>query len=229
VLDHKRQILAQFSDFPRWVETRDLLLNPESFLRGGGRDFVVWSAADQLASVVGEPFKEWIQEAARVATEILAFPEHIRATLQALPGWHAELATILEAPENVQHSARHVCRVLTKAELAEAPRLRKPLKQELLDAANHSVVVAAFDHTTPVAFAYAASQSETLWDVSIDTLSTHRREGYAASAVLTLMEHMKDQGKTAVWGALQSNDASLQLAKKLGFHVVDELWVLTRQ
>lgn len=90
------------------------------------------------------------------------------------------------------------------------------------------MVVAAFDGNKAVAFAYVASEAETLWDLSIDTLPTHQRQGYAASAVVALIKIMQGKGKKAVWGALQSNHASLILARKLGFVPTDTLWVLSR-
>ncbi|MGQ9427658.1 GNAT family N-acetyltransferase [Gilvimarinus sp. F26214L] len=79
-----------------------------------------------------------------------------------------------------------------------------------------------------MAFAYVASETESLWDVSIDTIQSHRRRGYAAAAVLYLMRKMRAEGKSAVWGALESNRASASLARRLGFVENDGLWVLTR-
>lgn len=89
-------------------------------------------------------------------------------------------------------------------------------------------VVAVFAGALPVAFAYVASETETLWDVSIDTLPSHRRRGYAAAAALHLMRVMRARGKTAVWGALDDNPASANLARRLGFVENGTLWVLTR-
>ena len=89
-------------------------------------------------------------------------------------------------------------------------------------------VVAAFDGALPVAFAYVASETESLWDISIDTIQSHRRQGYAEAAALHLMRRMREQGKSAVWGALQTNRASANLARRLAFMENDKLWVLTR-
>jgi predicted GNAT family acetyltransferase len=100
---------------------------------------------------------------------------------------------------------------------------------ELSDVAQDGgTIVAAFDDTLPVAFAYVASETEALWDVSIETIESHRRRGYAAAAVVSLMHLMKQRGKTAVWGALASNSGSKALARWLGFVEVDTLWVLAR-
>jgi hypothetical protein len=42
------------------------------------------------------------------------------------------------------------------------------------------------------------------------------------------MRIMADRGKAAVWGAVEGNRASANLAGRLGFVEVDQLWVLTR-
>ncbi|MEX2332807.1 MAG: GNAT family N-acetyltransferase, partial [Pseudohongiella sp.] len=74
-----------------------------------------------------------------------------------------------------------------------------------------------------------ASETESLWDISIDTVESYRRQGYATAAVVQLMGLMLRRGKVAVWGALQSNSASMKLAQYLGFSEIDEIWVLTRK
>jgi predicted GNAT family acetyltransferase len=77
----------------------------------------------------------------------------------------------------------------------------------------------------PVSFCYVAAETESLWDVSIDTLAGHRRRGYAALCAAYLIEHMCEKGKRPVWGAVESNAPSLGLAAKLGFVPVDRVFV----
>ena len=101
------------------------------------------------------------------------------------------------------------------------------LLSELNDAAEEDLtIIAALDGKLPVAFAYIASQTESLWDVSIDTIRSHRRQGFATA--IHLMSKMRQAGKSAVWGALESNLASWHLAKRLGFVENGKLWVLNR-
>jgi RimJ/RimL family protein N-acetyltransferase len=69
----------------------------------------------------------------------------------------------------------------------------------------------------PVSFCYPVWQTETLWDVSIETLETYRRRGFAARAARTMIRHMRQTGRAPVWGALDTNVASRALAAKLGF------------
>jgi len=75
----------------------------------------------------------------------------------------------------------------------------------------------------PVAFCYAAVQTETLWDVAVDTLAEHRRRGLAAACFTALARHMNDRGLSPVWGSLDDNVASMKLARKLGFVPVARL------
>jgi predicted GNAT family acetyltransferase len=77
-------------------------------------------------------------------------------------------------------------------------------------------------------FCYAGSTTETLWDVSIDTLEPFRRQGYAGLCVAYVVDQMNREGKRPVWGAVESNEASLRLASKLGFKPVDRITVFER-
>lgn len=229
--DVRRRYLSRLPDLPLWVETRDLLLSKGSKLienstRSG---FVVWSAENGLGSVVGEPESYALARAVSDVPELLAFADNIDPVQSLLPGFDAELATVFSAPEQLPSAPPHRCREISLSEIAAQDHLPDALLSELSDVAEDGVaVVAAFDGVLPVAFAYVASETESLWDVSIDTIQSHRRQGYAAAAVLHLMRKMRETGKSAVWGALESNRASASLARRLGFVDNDRLWVLTR-
>ena len=69
----------------------------------------------------------------------------------------------------------------------------------------------------PVSFCYAALRTETLWDVAVDTVESHRRRGLAMSVFDGLRRHLGREGLTPVWGAYSHNVASLGLAARLGF------------
>lgn len=227
----RQRYLSRLPDLPLWVETRDLLLWKGSKLienatRSG---FVVWSVEDGSGSVVGEPESYALALAASDVPELLAFAGNIDRVRSLLPGFNAELAIVFSAPEQLPSAPPHRSREISLSEIAAQDHLPDDLLSELSDVAEDGVpVVAAFDGALPVAFAYVASETESLWDVSIDTIQSHRRQGYAAAAVLHLMRKMRDEGKSAVWGALESNRASASLARRLGFVENDRLWVLTR-
>ncbi|MEL6186193.1 MAG: GNAT family N-acetyltransferase [Myxococcota bacterium] len=219
-------------DLPRWVETRDLLGWDGARVHQDDEaspSFVVWSPEDQLGSVVGTPQAKAVREAAAACAELLAFPENIEFVRGCLGEVSSERAKILLAPEEGVGEPHHACRFLRPEEVPQVAPEVPELAAELASVAEDGKdIYAAFDGETPVAFAYVASETESLWDVSIDTLSSHRRRGYAASAVAGLAHMMNKRGKRAVWGAAESNKASYGLARKLGFEEVDELWVLTK-
>lgn len=229
--DIRRRYLSQLPDVPLWVETKDLLLWEGSrLLENPSRNgFVVWSAEDGSGAVVGEPEPDALAQAAREVSELLAFADNVDRVRSLLPGFDAELADIFSAPELLPPAPPHRCREIGPEEIASSGHIPADLLKELHDVAEEAVtVVAAFDDALPVAFAYVASETESLWDVSIDTIESHRRMGYAAAAALHLMRTMKANDKSAVWGALESNRASANLARRLGFVENDRLWVLTR-
>ncbi len=231
-MDEVRQrYLSRLPDLPVWVETRDLLSWEGSrLIENATRDgFVIWSPEDELGSIVGKPDSDALALVTVEVTELLAFADNIDHVRSLLPGFNAELATVFSAPEQLPRAAPHHCREISPGEIEAQCHLPDDLLSELTDAAeDESTIAAAFDGMLPVAFAYVASETETLWDVSIDTIQSHRRQGYAAAAVIHLMTKMREEGKSAVWGAIQSNRASVNLARRLGFVENDKLWVLTR-
>lgn len=227
----KQHYLKELPDKPRCVETRDLLAwEGSAFIENEDKNgFVVWSKEDDIGSIVGNVASTALTQAANDCSELLAFPENIHGVQKHLSDFQAERATIFKAPDNFPLSLVHTCKIVDISDISLTNHIPNDLKAELLDLEDDEpLIMAAFAGDLPVAFAYVASETETFWDVSIDTLEAHRRKGYAASAVYALMNVMKARGKIAVWGALQSNTASLNLARKLGFVAVDELWVLNR-
>ena len=78
-------------------------------------------------------------------------------------------------------------------------------------------MAAAFVDERPVSFCYAALTTERLWDVAVATLETYRRRGLAGAAFEEVRRHLALRGKQPVWGAMASNQASLGLARRLGF------------
>ena len=226
-----QRLHSRLPDLPRWVETRDLLQREGSRVIGHPSQdgFVVWNSQHGLGSVLGEPVAGAIEQAAVEVPELLAFPENIERVRPFLPEFNAEPATLFSAPAQLPPAPPHLCREIGLKEITAQAHLPDDLAAELRSAVGDDVpMVAAFDGPLPVAFCYAAAQTESLWDVSIDTIQSHRRQGYAAAAALHLMRRMKQKGMTAVWGALDSNPASANLARRLGFVENDRLWVLNR-
>ena len=193
---------------------------------------VVDTGLVRLASIVGEPDVDLVRSAVRDSEEVLAAEEAIAHARRALPDWTAERAImhVLASPAAATRAPAHVARYLDPSEVVALDHLDPLLAAELEEAAEDDVpIVAAFDGSRPVAFCYAGARTESLWDVAIDTVESHRRRGYASSAALRLIRDYAGAGLAPVWGALESNAASLGLARALGFTPMDTLWVLSRR
>lgn len=222
---------------------------------GGG--FVVRDPPSGFISVVGKPAIEAIRaavEANERPNDVVTQPENAEHVKSALPRWKQTRAKLhwladseklfgpsgprtdmLGLPERGDDDDGFGIDIaqpefITNIELTAAKDLPDELRHELLLAALRGLVVGVkvVGHGH-VSFCHAEVQTETLWDVSIDTLEDHRRKGYAEKAVTHLAEHMLDErNKRPVWGALETNEASLRLAAKLGFRPVDELVAFER-
>jgi GNAT superfamily N-acetyltransferase len=91
------------------------------------------------------------------------------------------------------------------------------LHGELTAARSRFVIFAAIDGGVPVSFSYSASMTETLADISIDTLEAYRNRGIGAATAARLIDWVVENGRVPVWGAIDANAPSLRLAEKLGF------------
>lgn len=223
-------------DEPRWVETRFMLLREEAVvvgLSGDRRRFVATSTLWPVMAVVGRPEASFIASAARRASPdvtVLAAAEHGDHVASALPGWRRVGAVVLQWPGGVplpEPPVRDV-RLLMPEEVGALAHVPPAFHQELVTAATYSPVAGALAGGAPVAFCYATSVTETLWDVSIDTLEGYRRRGLAQQAVRFLAAVYARKGKWPVWGATDDNAPSLALAQKLGFVPSGRLAVFSR-
>ena len=107
--------------------------------------------------------------------------------------------------------------------------LEADLAAEIESAREWAPIAATWCDQRPVAFCYASSTTESLWDVSIDTAEAYRRRGLARSAVHLMDAFQRDHSRQPVWGSYVSNVPSLRLATRLGFVPVDTLFVFSRR
>ena len=121
---------------------------------------------------------------------------------------------------------RATIRLLTTADALG--HLPPGLRHELIHAREMAPVGAVFADNLPVSFCYPCWRTESLWDVSIDTLAGHRGRGFAWHVAQFMMVQLERDGLAPVWAALESNDISLRLARRLGFTPVDESVVFSR-
>lgn len=218
-------VLAHLPDIPRWVLTRALVRDTPVPLYGAAADaFAV--VGDRLASVVGRPDPDDVRRAAAEADEVLSVPENVAHVRAALPGWRAERVRLHTLGGPPAPGPPHPVRLLEAGEV-EALAVPKSLGDELRTvAARETPIAAAFDGGAPVAFVYPTATTGAWWDVSVDTLATHRRRGFAHAAAVWTIGHL--EGRAPVWCAVASNRASAALARAVGFRPVDAIWLLTR-
>lgn len=222
-------------DIPRWVEARGMLLSGRGHVQGTedgpAPTGVVLQPDTRLAVVIGQPGENLIREVADLADEILAAPDHAAWVAAALSTWVAESATLHVLPDFncLPDPSMGSVRLLDPGELSAMPEMPEPLREELaVEARAGTPIAAAFLDARPVAFCYAGAITETLWDVSIETLEPYRRRGFAARCATFLIRQMAEVDKRPVWGASESNAPSARLAAKLGFTAMDSLTVFTR-
>jgi GNAT superfamily N-acetyltransferase len=231
-----QRLSASLPDVPRWVEAKWMLLNLSCEILAleekPALSFVLLDRRTHSVEVVGLPDREAIASAAVAAghnVEIIAPIESLDHTATALPGWTAQPAAlhVLADDSHLPYPDRSV-RLLSGDEVRELD-VPDELHKELLLAQETSRGIAArMVDGRPVSFCYPGSETDTLWDVSIDTLEAHRQKGYGAACVRFVIDLMREHGKEPIWGALEDNSASMRLATKLGFVPVDRIVVFER-
>jgi RimJ/RimL family protein N-acetyltransferase len=209
-----------------------------------------------LASIVGAPSPDEIRNVVgllRGDVNLLAQNEDAAVVVDALRNWKRRTAIIHVLPGVMKWEAEADpgARVFNRETAPALDHLADHLRHELLDAlrgrttarfvpgalpesgeirCGSSVPMAAvWADRRPVAFCYPVWQTETHWDVSIDTLEEYRKRGLGARAARALIRHMRASGRAPVWGALDTNAASRALAARLGFIETAGLAVFTAE
>lgn len=225
-------VLSTLPDVPRWIEARGMLLSQRGAIvpppRGGPAALVAtddealavvvrWDDVEELAgSLVSIPPSFTVLaplEAEDVLTRLVPGRDRCGATLFALD----------QARDSLGVAPDPRARLLVPDDRRFLDRLPDDLRDEILLAFTHAPMSAAFENGKPVAFCYATWETETLWDVSIDTLPAWRRRGCGRAAAVALIDHFLTRGKRPVWGAADTNSASAALAVSLGLQPVDRL------
>lgn len=238
-LDHEsfamispKALAQKIPDLPRWVEARSLLLSGQGEILGLAESptlscIVRDPSPGGLLVVIGQPSLAAVQAALPQNVQGVALIAPLAEgdrLAPALAGWRRTRAILhlLQHPNRLPQTNPDQVRFLEPQTLRDQP-IPPGLLAELESAAEETLIAATFVGQQPVSFCYAGSVTETLWDVSIDTLPEHRQRGYAALCSAFLIRYMQTQGQQPVWGAVEENPASWRLAQKLGFVAVDEL------
>jgi GNAT superfamily N-acetyltransferase len=222
-----RELASRIPDLPEWVELRGMLLTGRCELVGpigpGPADFAVRGTDFDLFAVSGDPdltglageLRRWSGRA------VLCSPAGARRVAAVVPGWTISRALVhtRSGPHASTDRAPSGARIaMLPGDAARSLEHVPPvLREEIRTALGFTHVAAAFDDGRPVSFCYAGYETEKHWDVSIDTLESHRGRGLARECCDFLIDHMDRHGKEPVWGALERNVASRRLAASLGF------------
>jgi RimJ/RimL family protein N-acetyltransferase len=207
--------------------------------------FVVELASRALLSAIGRPSPSLIAERVHAMAgdvNILVTPEDSAPVAAALPEWVSRPVRLhaLPHPQAWESEPDEEVVIATREQAPSLDHVPEGLRHELVEAlAGHPET--RFVHGTlpgrqpedaspiavPVAFVlvdgraagfcYPVLQTERHWDVSVDTLEGYRGRGLAGRAARAMIRHMRRQGKSPAWGALESNEASLSVARRLGF------------
>jgi hypothetical protein len=230
-------IALKLPDTPRLLEVRSYLFSENCEVLGYTEQptysFVLRIAEEELVYIVGEPALEEIISAISIFGQegkIIVPQDQFERLDRLLPEWKAERIFVysLKTTNHIPNNEQINVRFLDAKDLLDT-RIDPELLEELEDALEYTDIAAVYVAGHPVSFCYAASQTETLWDVGIDTIPEHQRKGYATLCFSFLAYHMEQKGKATVWQALESNPASWQMANRLNFAKVDELAYFTRR
>ena len=236
--------LPPLPDVPRWLETRAMLRSPYVTVTGGQEGGEVgWvvrlvHGAISALAVVGWPPVEAIGVALQGVTALTPImaqndnADHVERALIDLTAsrggepWKRDrviLHRLTSSPalRHVDVEQTVAIRLLKRGDSLD--HLFPELRHEIRHAREMAPVAAAFVDGQPVSFCYPVWTTESMWDVSIDTLPDHRRHGLAAHVSRFMTAHMRREGREPMWAALESNAASLRLAAHLGFTAVDDV------
>lgn len=221
-------LLARVPDEPRWVEARGVLLSGRYEVFGDD-DCCIHGPDERLIAVVGRPSESTLRasvERADGRVEILVQQDDVEHVHGALPEWKGKEAVLHSLPPSVELPDASEVRLLD--ETAPLGHLSVKLRDEIQRFRSRWTVAAVFADRTPVSFCTAATPTETLYDLAIETVEPYRRRGFATRCASFLIRHMRDRGKEPVWGALEENAASMKLAARLGFEPTARITLFVR-
>ncbi|GLC23527.1 GNAT family N-acetyltransferase [Roseisolibacter agri] len=233
MLDHQA-IARRVPDVPRWVEARAFLRWERCALFGVRESpalaFALWDAPTSSLIVYGRPSHDAVRDAAACSTgaaSAVVAPEDADWLAALLPGWVRSRAILhlLRDPARLPAPNDGGVRLLDPSAIATLD-VPDELRDELAVGATRAPIAASHADGVPVAFCYAGAITESLWDVAIDTLASHRRQGHAGRCAAWMIRHLRARGLQPVWAADAANPPSWRLAAKLGFAAVDEVALL---
>ncbi len=235
-MDPRDQILAAIPDAPQWIEARAILLSGRCRIIGPPEGCWVRDTEVPVATLVGMPSVELLQEAAGAEAgyiDLVHQDEHLPLVEEALPDWVTVpvwMHRLAPGATGWREEDTSGVRLLGRDEGALFARLPPPdWEESMTSALRHAAVVARFVDGEPVSFASVNFETEAFWDVAIATVEGHRRQGHAAATAAFLIQMMMARDREPVWGATETNDGSLRTAARLGFGRVEGCHLAARR
>ena len=183
-------------------------------------DWILCDPVSHLIYLAGHPRADLLRQALDQfpdALSVIAGWDDAGAIADVLTGWTCDRIHVhtlgrlrLSRPPAVSVSW------LRPAEIATLDAGGRLLRETLMEACRQAPVAAARVNGRPVSFCFASSQTETLWNVSVETPEPFRRKHFGAACASWLMAHYLACGKRPVWGAAESNPASRYMAEWMG-------------
>ena len=212
--------LSEVRDAPDTLEFRSMALDARAEVyRSGSGLLLLLDAAGAMLGAVGEVVPAHVRqlfEPRRLTCELLAD----RGAYEVLSQEYSfERAKILRLACDWRPPTNRVDGLLVRPLEPQdgLGHLPAELANEMEPQRIVGEVIAGFIVGKAVSFAYAGSMTETLADISIDTLAEYRRSGIGRAIVSALIDGIVAGGRAPVWGATVDNAASLALAASLGF------------
>ena len=212
--------LDEIPDAPGTLEFRGMALDRRSTIYRSRTGLLLCDADETMLGAMGDVLPHHVRELfepRRITCELLA---DRRAFTSLNADFDFERATILTLEREWRHPPGLVLglvvrRLQSQDRLGHVPVwLREKIERQAM---NGEVWAGFVARGTAVSFAYVATNTESLADISIDTLGAWRGVGIGRNVASFLVGRVVALGKTPVWGATIDNAASLALAKTLGF------------
>src|SRR5262245_55290921 len=173
------ELAAALPDLPRWVAPRGLLMERRCEVLLGaegkrGAGYLVVERDGREAFGVDRPVASLVNQLeslGRPTGRILVPIESAEPWRRLLPGWHEQPAVlhVHPIPDSLPRP-KHDARFLSLEDMAGLEDLPPEIGGDIARALTRGPVSAAFVDGKPVSFCHAAFQTESWFDLSIDTL-----------------------------------------------------------
>ena len=220
--------LAEIPDTPATLEFRAIALDPRSQAYRSGDGLLLVDSCCELACAVGRVSRADVGPLYRsgdLECELLA-DEQAHAALGEVQGFGPAAILTLGGP--FQPALKPVDGLTVRELRADDSLDHVPsgILAEVTRWRTRTDIVCGVIEGVVRCVAYAPWSTETLADISIDTMPYDRQKGIGSHVASALIEQLLRNGRAPVWGAAESNFASLLVARKLDFcRPAGRLWV----